>query len=245
MRATSEPPPDLSNIGLPTPPSSVSPARRSFTPQHSPSFESPSSSGNFLKLDLPLETEEEYSWEWGSFPQKTPVRATFGKYDTLAGSSKGKARMEDDVEDISSDYFVTSSRAGEKPRLRSKLSQTIFEGISTDDENVFGSGGLLTVDRRDPTRFRVFIEGKTAEFELSLIPRREFEDRDARSDSCGFLDREDEVEDARIFEEGKVDFQRFLDDGNILNDQSLVLRWAGVQYALHFPSPPHQFTHGG
>ncbi len=175
--------------------------------------------------------EEEYSWEWGSFPQKTPVRAAFGKYGTITGSSKGKSRMGDEAqEEDMSDFFCTSRRAGERPRLKSMLSQaTIIEGVSTDDDAAFGSGGLLTVDRRDPTRFRVFIEGRTAEFELSIVPRHPYDDRDARSDSGGFLDRDDEVEDARKFEAGKVDFKRFLEDESILNDENLILRWAGVQ----------------
>lgn len=92
---------------------------------------------------------------------------------------------------------------------------------------------MLTVDRRDPTRFRVFIEGKTVEFELSLIPPRDSNGDAAPGASTktrrrsGTLGGKDEVEDAEFFNRGKVNFSRFLEDDQIVKADNLTLRWAG------------------
>lgn len=89
----------------------------------------------------------------------------------------------------------------------------------------YGSGGLLTVDKRDRTRFRVFIEGRTVEFELSIIPNLNSNTR-TRSHS-GSLGGRDFVEDMEIFQKGKVDFDAFLQDEGIVKSENLALCWAG------------------
>lgn len=45
------------------------------------------------------------------------------------------------------------------PFMELILSMFVAEGSRTG----YGSGGFLTVDKRDPTRFRVFIEGDPRE----------------------------------------------------------------------------------
>ncbi len=85
------------------------------------------------------------------------------------------------------------------------------------DTAPYGFGGRLTVDKNDPTRYRVFIEGRTIEFELAIVAQ----------DTLG----EDEVEDYQCFEQGKVDFERFLSDERVVRDENLVLRWAGDKCA--------------
>ena len=144
---------------------------------------------------------EEYSWEWGNFPQKTPVRAAF---DAPVSSLKGKERM------------FGGQDSDEWSRARpSHLSQTMTS--DEIDDASYGAGGLLTVDRRDPTRFRVFIERRAVEFELSII----------QPDEEGYFIGEDEVRDTQRFEACKIDFQQFLEDESIVTHEHLVLRWAG------------------
>ncbi|KAI0796995.1 Lipin/Ned1/Smp2-domain-containing protein [Abortiporus biennis] len=221
MRAISEPPPDM-DVGVPSsPPSKLSPQRTRST-NLSTAYASSSANNSSLKLTLP---PQEYSWEWGNFPQKTPVRTAFDKVSTSA--NKGKGRM---LSDEDTDYW-TSGIGGTKHNPK------LSHNASSDDEDynnadkMFGSGGLLTVDRRDPTKFRVFIEGRTAEFEMSIIPPHSH-------GASGFRDGEDEFEDARRFDEGKIDFTTFLEDESILKNENLVLRWAGDQYITRRDGSP-------
>lgn len=81
---------------------------------------------------------------------------------------------------------------------------------------------MLTVDRRDPTRFRVFIEGRSIEFQLGLVPVRPRTSGHSRSHS-GTLGGRDSVEDAQLFERGKVDFETFLRNEEIVRSRDLVL----------------------
>ncbi|KAJ8086959.1 lipin Ned1 [Marasmius tenuissimus] len=120
----------------------------------------------------------------------------------------------------------------------------------------FGAGGLLSVSRSDPTKFRVFIEGKMMEFELSLVERNAVDD-DCDEDEDG-EDEEprgrqlsgkggrkpklrvfspdgrwsgiDEFEMTWLFDKGKVDFEKFLGDENVVRDPRLVIRWSGEKY---------------
>lgn len=86
----------------------------------------------------------------------------------------------------------------------------------------YGLGGVLTVDRRDSTRFRVFIEGRSIEFQLSLVPRQT-DYLSHASNHSGTLGGKDAVEDAQLFEKGKVDFSTFLNDDDIVISRNLVL----------------------
>ena len=99
--------------------------------------------------------------------------------------------------------------------------------VRDQDDASYGLGGRLTVDKKDPTRFRVFIEGRTVEFELALVPPV-----DGNGPAVGPLGGEDEVEDDKRFEQNKVDFDRFLNEAWIVEDANLVLRWAGDKCAL-------------
>lgn len=202
-RATSEPPPDMDHITLTLP--SRSPP--SFSGVRPPPPGNSNSSASTLKIAMTPVTEE-YSWEWGNFPQKTPVRAAFGDQ---VSSLKGKERMIDS-EDPGEWSVPSRSRSS---RLSQAMTNEELNGSS------YGSGGLLTVDRRDPTKFRVFIERRAVEFELSIV--RPNED----ASSSPYFTGEDEVQDEQLFDSGKIDFQQLLDDESIVTNEYLVLRWAG------------------
>ena len=166
---------------------------------------------------------EEYTWDWGNFPQKTPIRATFPHAlghpsgASVDHSGKGKARL--------------MSEAPDPQRARARV---VAKGnlLSEDDEEApsYGQGGRLTVDKSDSTRFRVFIEGRTMEFELAVIPPEQQSTSDGKELHAGRLGGEDEVEDEQRFEDNKIDFHRFLLDSTIVDEPDLVLRWAGDKY---------------
>ncbi len=99
-----------------------------------------------------------------------------------------------------------------------------------DEGTSYGLGGRLTVDKADSTRFRVFIEGRAVEFELAIVPSAE-----GKKSAGGPLGGEDEVEDEKRFEQGKVHFDEFMRDEYIVSETSLVLRWAGDKYVAATP----------
>lgn len=127
------------------------------------------------------------------------------------------------------------------------------EGENTDEEEGFadfGKGGKLRTTSADPTTFVLSIEGKKVTFELSLASHIDSstqgtesgpEDGDHPIHARGRKNRHggvggpdvfagrDEVEAARLFDLGRVDFYRFLNDDELVNDPRLVIRWAGDQ----------------
>ncbi|KAI0751040.1 Lipin/Ned1/Smp2-domain-containing protein [Daedaleopsis nitida] len=166
---------------------------------------------------------DQYTWDWGNFPQRTPIRTTFTQ-GHLPGTSvdmssrKGKGRMMSEVPDAQ--HVRTRAAVEERERA------VDAEGVAS-----FGLGGRLTVDKNDSTRYRVFIEGRTVEFELALISSESSASSEGqRKLHAGTLGGDDEVEDYQAFEQGKVDFEQFLDEDSIVHDDNLVLRWAGDKY---------------
>lgn len=172
---------------------------------------------------------EEYTWDWGNFPQRTPIRTTFPLgHGYSSGTSvdltsrKGKGRMMSEVPDAT--YALARAAAMGRCRIDEE-----------EDPVSYGMGGRLTVDKNDSTRYRVFIEGRTVEFELAVISPDEEQEVDGREPHAGTLGFEDEVEDAKYFEQNKVDFHRFLLDDVVVNDPNLVLRWGDRYVALVSP----------
>ncbi|KAI0650498.1 Lipin/Ned1/Smp2-domain-containing protein [Trametes meyenii] len=220
FRATSEPPPDHDEFSSPSTSRLINSEAVTRTPSGS------IATRPHLSTLPPTASPDptEYTWDWGNFPQKTPVRTTFPHvvghshgHNHLAGVSvdltprKGKGRM------MSEELGV-----GELTRNRAI---SAMGAIEEDDGTSFGLGGRLTVDRKDPTRFRVFIEGRVIEFELAIVPPVQ-----GKELSSGPLGGVDEVEDEKRFEQNKVDFNRFLDEAQTVSDDNLVLRWAGDKY---------------
>lgn len=68
----------------------------------------------------------------------------------------------------------------------------------------------------------MFIEGRSIEFQLSLVPHRRNASNHARSHS-GTLGGRDVVEDAQLFEKGKVDFSTFLHNEDVVKSDNLIL----------------------
>jgi phosphatidate phosphatase LPIN len=241
LRATSEPPPDT-EVEL-----------------------DPRPSSHLGVSDIPV---QEYSWEWGEFPQPSPFTPTFGNGRGAAWSTIGKARgkarlsvlsggenrMDDGVqtrgrseldvgglETIRSHSVppglegspVTKRRElakrghhdpddvldhGQRGIRRGSLASASPPRVRRDASPGYGIGGKLTASRGDPTRFAVLIEGRAVTFELCVLEKPDEDD---------VFDGRDELETARVFDAGKVDFRRFLEDPSIVTTKRLVIRWSG------------------
>jgi hypothetical protein len=127
----------------------------------------------------------EYEWDWGRFPQPSPMRERFQFRELFPRTSTPPATIEE----------VTPADS-----LAS----------STADEVVFGLGGLLRPDPKDPYLIILALDQKTMTFQLSL---------------CGCLDGIDEVEDERLFESQRVSWRKFVAKKQIVKHEDLVIRW--------------------
>ncbi|KAH9850822.1 LNS2-domain-containing protein [Lenzites betulinus] len=228
FRATSEPPPDHDEYPVP----STSRLDDTIIPTHSPAATAAIRPHLSSLATSHSSDAEEYTWDWGNFPQKTPIRTTFPHtvghahgHSHLGGASmdltprKGKGRMMSEVPDAEQ---IARNRA-----------HSITGGTDMTDDTSYGLGGRLTVDKSDTTRFRVFIEGRVVEFELAVVPPY-----DGKNPAAGPLGGEDEVEDEKRFEKNIVEFDRFMSDEQIVADANLVLRWAGDKYIRRHDGSP-------
>ncbi|KAJ6572586.1 Lipin/Ned1/Smp2-domain-containing protein [Mycena sp. CBHHK59/15] len=233
------------------------------------------------KLDV------EYSWEWGAFPQPSPMKASFGMGGRAEGGlgsgkevaatwgrgSRAKGKRADrgleelDVQDVPEEEDDEAGAPGTRsrsvpPALKGSPSRTRRrprtveyheddrEDTGDADEIVgYGAGGRLTASETDATKFTVAIEGQKVGFELSLIDMtaedgvsysdsRGRRDRDGASGGTRVFERRDEVEAARLFGKGQLDFDRFLEDETVVSDARLVIRWAGDQYIARRDGSP-------
>ncbi|KIJ69762.1 hypothetical protein HYDPIDRAFT_164049 [Hydnomerulius pinastri MD-312] len=187
----------------------------------------------------------EYSWEWGAFPQPSPLQPHFTP-STLKEKGRGMDEVHHEADE--DDLILMRSRSvppeleGSPHTIRSALPPAEDEDTGLPpllsslhrelepeaggDEKGFGSGGQMTARHDDPTKFQVWIEGNVIEFELSLVPSREvFHGRD-------------EVEAASAFERGVVDYARLMGDESIVRDERLVIRWTGGQYIAREDGSP-------
>lgn len=100
------------------------------------------------------------------------------------------------------------------------------------DESSFGAGGRLSSAEGDEAMFVLSIEHKKVTFQLSRMK----EDRE--SGSTTLHRAQDEVEMARMFEEGKITFSKFLEDENLVKDPMLVIKWSEGQYVTRQDGSP-------
>ncbi|KIK96054.1 hypothetical protein PAXRUDRAFT_826363 [Paxillus rubicundulus Ve08.2h10] len=202
------------------------------------------------KRDNPLHVEgsgsslsvQEYSWEWGAFPQPSPHKVHF-----TPSPLKGKVKLGDEMrqEVDEAELMLIRSRSvppeleGSPHTTRSPLpppddqnnepplSLPLHREPEADrDETGFGSGGQMIARRDNQTKFQVWIEGNTVEFELSLVSSR------------GVFHGRDEVEAARAFEQGMIDYPMLMADKSLARDERLVIRWTGGQYITREDGSP-------
>ncbi|KAG2135740.1 Lipin/Ned1/Smp2-domain-containing protein [Suillus bovinus] len=200
--------------------------------------------------DVPL---PQYSWEWGAFPQPSPMTTHF--------SSTHLLRMGTVDEHASSDFdaeeFLTRSRSvpleleGSPHTIRSSLPPQDETHTPEDEqehdvgrdqlplplpEHRFGSGGVLTTYPSDSRTFLVHIEGQALSFSLSLVP----------TSKRGIFHGSDEVEVVRLFEAGRIDYRQLVSEEvvigevrtRVVEDEGLVIKWAGGQYITREDGSP-------
>jgi phosphatidate phosphatase LPIN len=152
-------------------------------------------------LSIPTLSGDEYLWEWGGFPQKSPLNTKFGP----PGISEARSSWWDKEKVATSSHDFNSPPEGSL-------------GIYIDEEEGgYGTGGRLRPDRNEPYRLILLIERKTTFFELALFPKDEPRRKFGRN----------EVDDAQMFNERRIDYKAFLDDESIFQKGDLVIRWAG------------------
>jgi len=214
-----------------------------FPRQHHGNIEPPRHTKDHDPLDntdTSLHTQA-YSWEWGAFPQPSPIQTHF-----TTSFIKGKAKALDTVHDEpdENERILTRSRSV-PPELEASPHSvhTSLPSLDSDhdhdnypprerrpsacsDTDTFGSGGRLTALCTDPTKFRVSIHDGMSIFELSLVERREV------------FHGDNEVEAACVFDAGLVDYHRFVGDDSIVSDTRLVIKWNGGQYITREDESP-------
>ncbi|KAG2145770.1 Lipin/Ned1/Smp2-domain-containing protein [Suillus clintonianus] len=204
--------------------------------------------------DVPL---PQYSWEWGAFPQPSPMTTHFPSPHLLR---MGKVPVVDEhgPSEFDSDEFLARSRSvpleleGSPHTIRSSLPSQ-DEAYEPDDEHEhelerdhlplpipeygFGSGGVLTTLPSDSRMFLVHIEGQTLSFSLSLVP----------TSKRGIFHGSDEVEVVRLFEAGRIDYAQLVSDEvvigevrtrRVVEDEGLVIKWVGGQYITREDGSP-------
>ncbi|GLB34082.1 putative LNS2 [Lyophyllum shimeji] len=271
LRATSEPPREADDHAHPSPPSPNPP------------------SSSKLNTQSPV---QEYSWEWGAFPQPSPMKTSFGRVEGSLGRSwkKGKAKTSMDLPSTSAAKEGKAAADSEHEHGRSRSvppeldgsparDRRIKELVEDDEENeagdegevvgveenaVFGQGGTLKPSTKDPGRLVLHLEGRKVPFELSVVPAVEVNaepdgpqsepeqgaagteeprGRRTRQGRVGghthnVFNGRDEVEAARLFAQGKIDFERFLEEEDLVHHPGLVIRWAGNQYVARSDGSP-------
>ncbi|KAG1830376.1 Lipin/Ned1/Smp2-domain-containing protein [Suillus variegatus] len=251
----------ISHPPSPTPtaipfPSTIPPVASPLS-RHSPSFPATT----FLACHTVSESQDDiplpqYSWEWGAFPQPSPMATHFPSTHLLR-MGKAPAMDEHAPADFDAEEFLTRSRSvpleleGSPHTIRSSLPPQ-DEAHTPEDEQEheircdhsplplpeygFGSGGVLTTHPSDSRTFLVHIEGQALSFALSLVP----------TTKRGIFHGSDEVEVVRLFEAGRIDYMQLVSEEvvigevktRVVEDEGLVIRWAGGQYITREDGSP-------
>ncbi|KAG2069318.1 LNS2-domain-containing protein [Suillus decipiens] len=201
-------------------------------------------------------TLPQYSWEWGAFPQPSPMTTHFPSTHLLR-MGKVPAVDEHGPSDFDAEEFLTRSRSvppeleGSPHTIRSSLPPQDEAHTPEDEqeheirrdhsplllpEHEFGSGGVLTTHPSDSRTFLVHIEGQALSFALSLVP----------TSKRGIFHGSDEVEVVRLFEAGRIDYVQLVSEQavigevrtRVVEDEGLVIRWASGQYITREDGSP-------
>ncbi|KAG2752474.1 LNS2-domain-containing protein [Suillus brevipes Sb2] len=203
--------------------------------------------------DIPL---PQYSWEWGAFPQPSPMTTHFSSTHLLRMGTV-PAVDEHAPSEFDAEEFLARSRSvppeleGSPHTIRSSLPPQDEVHTPEDEqerelgydhppiplpEHGFGSGGVLTTHPSDSRTFLVHIEGQALSFALSLVP----------VSKRGIFHGSDEVEVVRLFEAGRIDYMQLVSEElvigevrtRVVEDDGLVIRWAGGQYITREDGSP-------
>lgn len=219
----------------PSKPSVPSQLQTSFHPRRaiSESPEEATSKHDTLTADAgaPSLSVQEYSWEWGAFPQPSPHQTHYTP-SILKGKGDGAHPVVDkDEVALKRSRSVPPELDGSPHTVISPLPRVDGDDNQPSprplahrepgeykDGKPFGSNGRITVRYDDQTKFQVWIDGILVDFQLSLVASRDV------------FYKQDEAGSARIFDEGIIDYVRLMADENLVRDERLVMRWTDKRY---------------
>ena len=159
-----------------------------------------------------------FSWDWGAFPQPSPVKANsvpLPEVRDMHRSNSVPPELDSDHHRPTTTIHTTGSETTTHPPETPPTPNSL-------SIQHFGDGGELTADERNSRRFFVTLGNRTYEFELSI---------------CEGLTGSDEIEDTRRFKEGKVSFRRFMKYPAVVHDDNLVVKWDGKYISRQDGSP--------
>lgn len=182
---------------------------------------------------------QEYSWEWGAFPQPSPLQGHFTPSVLKGKGDDMRPEIDENELILKRSRSVPPELEGSPHTIRSPLplvddrdddvpSQSLVhqEPGEYKNEGPFGSSGRITARHDDQTKFQVCLDGTSVEFELSLVTSRDV------------FHYGDEVESARTFDQTIIDYAQFMADENLVRDERLVMRWTGKQYITRGEQSP-------
>lgn len=177
----------------------------------------------------------EYSWEWGAFPQPSPLQTHFTSSVLGTKGDNTRPAVDEDELVLKRSRSVPPELDGSPHTILSPLPRV---DVNDDEpflpsptgeykeDKPFGSGGRITARHDDRTKFQVWMDDTLVDFELSLVA------------SHDPFHTQDEEESGRTFDEGIVDYERLIADENLARDERLVMRWIGKQYITRREQSP-------
>lgn len=197
---------------------------------------------------------QDYSWEWGAFPQPSPLKASFGKGGRFESpiSLRKSERKERPVNTFLTpgskpDEWTEEQRHGTHGRSRSV--PPMLDGTPPkqkgrqyneyeDFESQDGETGEEEIGRRTGSFFLedlrwisdcgATLNASRDDASLFVFP---INDKKVlfQLSLVSFEDVKDGVQLAQLFNNHLIEFERFLDDESVIQDPRLVIRWGEDQ----------------
>ncbi|KAG9317850.1 Lipin/Ned1/Smp2-domain-containing protein [Chiua virens] len=181
---------------------------------------------------------QQYSWEWGGFPQPSPLKGHFTPSALIGKGDEARPDVDEVELVLKRSRSVPPELEGSPQTIRSVLPGVDDHGEvppvpvvgyqpgEYKDETLFGRNSRLTARHNDQTIFQVWMDDTSVEFELSVV------------DSRHSFGNGDEVESALLFSQGIIDYSRLMEDEHLVWDDRLVMRWTGNRYITRAERSP-------
>jgi len=254
---------ELSTPFSPSPPSSPS-SSRPHSPSTSQLFRATSEpppeiqvedvSHPIITIQTSPSTLQEYSWEWGAFPQPSPLKPSFSKGGRLESpkirQSEWKGRLAlspatklDELGEEQKQHTshgrsrsVPPGLEGSPIRKKGRPYKEYEDFENSDDEDEDDDRG-----RRRTSAINLDIttgcggtlspsDYDSTQFHLSLDGKT----ITFQLSLVSFDDVEEGDGMTQLFDQYRVDFSRFLHDESVIQDPRLVVRWDGNQFVEFF-----------
>lgn len=219
IRATSEPPPEHDELAVPS-----QPTHRKHPSRTELSLTMGHKSGGSVRAAQ--DEGEEYMWEWGAFPQRSPAVEKFS-------GNAGAARWEPPPP---SALGLEAMSKYDRERSVSPQLEVPTRPVSPEpgDALVLGKGARLIKDGGDGSKMGVWLDGRKWWFELALVDHATAKGKGKK----GVLGGMEELEAAEAFDRGRVRYDHLMADESIVDDERLVIRWADDRYITREDGSP-------